>query len=539
MGLLKNVKDGAVSRAKQAGTIAIGTIDQIVADSFAEYLRCPGFDTQTFMTPAEVVSRETNAKFKANTKRTENVISDGSLFDVAINQCAILVENGKVKECVIANTNDLAGQYQYRSDLEPSWLSGVEEGFENASFISKFKDAAGRAADEFKHRLAFGGQSTNTMYLFYINLKPLPAIKVGAGNIMLKEQSFNQVVKMGIHGTLSVKVADPIYFYENVIQDPSVPFSLTSSDGQSYMTGARNAITTSLKGVATSAIKKTGSIEWWDFQNCQDEVREAVEEVIGPRLLDEYGLMISQVALESTVDEKAEKMLTEFMEKKAKGSDADYLRGQYAEASLQAMQAAASNPNGAMMGIMGMNGVMNAAGNMGNPYGMSTPQPIQQPAPTPQPVVSDTWTCSCGASGITSKFCPSCGKPKPAPKPAEKGWTCECGTSSITSKFCPECGKPKPVDTGWTCSCGASNITSKFCPECGKSKPENNTQPEGWTCSCGATGITSKFCPNCGQPQQVIKSYKCAKCGWTPPNPTNPPKFCPGCGDIFDDNDLV
>ena len=65
---------------------------------------------------------------------------------------------------------------------------------------------------------------------------------------------------------------------------------------------------------------------------------------------------------------------------------------------------------------------------------------------------------------------------------------------------------PKPTATGWLCACGATN-QGKFCQECGAKKPA--TAP----------------------------LYKCDKCGWAPEDPSNPPKFCPECGDIFDEND--
>ena len=90
-------------------------------------------------------------------------------------------------------------------------------------------------------------------------------------------------------------------------------------------------------------------------------------------------------------------------------------------------------------------------------------------------------------------------QPEGPTQPAANGWDCDCGTRGITSRFCPNCGKPKPVPgAGWTCpNCGKTGITFNFCPNCGTKKPE---APQGWDCpDCGMKNITFNFCPNCGR----------------------------------------
>ena len=142
-------------------------------------------------------------------------------------------------------------------------------------------------------------------------------------------------------------------------------------------------------------------------------------------------------------------------------------------AQAEAMKAAAANENGAMMGFMGM-GMAAQAGGMNAQSLYQMGQQARQQQPQPTPAPAGAWKCKCGAT--------------------------------VTGKFCTECGAKKPED-GWTCpSCGATN-KGKFCSECGAKKPED------------------------------APLYRCDKCGWEPEDPAHSPKFCPECGDIFDDKD--
>lgn len=60
----------------------------------------------------------------------------------------------------------------------------------------------------------------------------------------------------------------------------------------------------------------------------------------------------------------------------------------------------------------------------------------------------------------------------------------------------------------------------------------------GWICACGAVN-KGKFCSECGTQKPVgVPQYQCDKCGWEPEDATQPPKFCPECGDPFDDGDI-
>lgn len=78
-------------------------------------------------------------------------------------------------------------------------------------------------------------------------------------------------------------------------------------------------------------------------------------------------------------------------------------------------------------------------------------------------------------------------------------WDCICGQKRLKGRFCPMCGKSRPAALDvWDCSCGVAGLFGKFCPECGKKRPES-AEPGTWECICGVKGLIGKFCPECGR----------------------------------------
>lgn len=208
--------------------------------------------------------------------------------------------------------------------------------------------------------------------------------------------------------------------------------------------------------------------------------------------------------IEAQAEAQAQRMagLTEAEIMRAKGyTEKDVLQAEVQKAYAEGIGnmgpaiSAGGGSSGIMGDLLGLGVGMAAASTIAPQIGsMMQGMNFQNNTQPSAPAATDTWNCSCGESGISSRFCPSCGAKKPE---LAAGWTCpDCGTQNITSRFCPNCGakKPEPA-TGWTCpDCGMQNITTNFCPNCGCKKPA-----ETWTCpDCGQTDIKTAFCPNCG-----------------------------------------
>ena len=453
----------------------LGALKGTLADQWKEYFYCEAMDKDTMV----VKGRKRVGARSSNTKGSDNIISNGSVIAVADGQCMMIVEQGQIVE-VCAEP----GEFTYDTSTEPSIFSGSL----GESILETFKTVG--------KRFAFGGDTGKDQRVYYFNTKELLDNKFGTPNpipfrVVDSKIGLDVDVSVRCSGVYSYRIADPLLFYTKVCGNVSQDYTRDELDSQ-------------LKSEFISALQpafaKLSDLELRPNQIVahNTDLENAMNEALSVKWGELRGLQVVSIALGSVTLPPEDAEMIKQLQRTAVLQNPMMAGATLVGAQADAMKAAASNTAGAMTGFMGMGMAMNVGGmNAQNLFAMGQQQQAQQPAPA-----ANGWKCACGAT-VTGKFCPECGSKKP--EPTQNGWKCKCGATA-TGKFCPECGSPKPAEDGWTCSCGAVN-KGKFCQNCGAKKPE-------------------------GAPL-----YRCDKCGWQPEDPRNPPKFCPECGDLFDDND--
>ncbi len=325
-------------------------------------------------------------------------------------------------------------------------------------------------------RFTYGGDTGKDQRVYYFNIKEIMDNKFGTPNPV----PFRVVdSKIGLDVDVSIRCSG-VYSY--MISDPLVFYSKVCGNVEREFT--REEIESQLKTEFISALQPAfGKLS--DLQIHPNQIvshNKDLEDAMNIALSTKWGklrgLKVVSIALGSVTLPPEDAEMIKQLQKAAVLQNPNMAAATLVNAQADAMKSAASNAAGAMTGFMGMGMAMNAGGtNAQNLFAMGQQQAQAAPvAPQQAPASSpaDSWKCSCGAVG--------------------------------TGKFCTECGSPRPENNGWTCSCGTLN-KGKFCQNCGAKKPE-------------------------GAPL-----YRCDKCGWEPEDPAHPPKFCPECGDIFDEKD--
>lgn len=455
----------------------VGALSGALADSWREYFYCDSIDRDILVKRGE---KRTGSR-SSNTRGSDNIISNGSIIAVADGQCMIIVDQGKVVE--LCNE---PGEFVYDSSTEPTLMYG---GF-NGENIKKCFAVVGK-------RFTFGGEPPKTQRVYYFNTKEIMGNKYGTQNpipFRIVDTNIGLDTEIGIrcNGEYSYKIVNPLLFYTNVCSNITDSFSRTEIDSQ-LKSELLNALQPAFGKISELGIRYSA------LMSHTTEIADSLNEILSAKWEELRGIRIASFAVGSmtAVEEDVESLKA--MQRAGALRDPRLGAGLMTDATASAMKDAAKNPNGAMMGFMGMGFAQNqGAGAAANLY-----QQGQQQYGNYQPQY--------GAGqgyGAPQGYGAAQGQPQAPAQPAAPagGWKCECGATN-TGKFCANCGKPQPAPAG------------------------------GWKCECGATN-TGKFCSNCGKPApSAAKTFKCDKCGWVPEDPSNPPKFCPNCGDPFDAND--
>jgi membrane protease subunit (stomatin/prohibitin family) len=355
---------------------------------------------------------------------------------------------------------------------------------ENSMAPSLFNGSLGDSIRETFSRIKYGGVTPYAQKVIFINLQEIKNIAFGTPNpIQYFDAFYNCELFLRMFGYFSIRIVDPLKFYAEAIPKNKDRVDITDIH-KLYLSEFIMAI--------QSAISKM-SVDGFRISHIHAKTMELAQymsDALDETWTAKRGMVIESVGINSiSYDDESKKLIN----MNAQGrmlSDATVREGYVQSTIAKGLEAAGSNPAGATVGFMGVGMGMQAAGGFMGAASQTNQYQMQQQMQAQQQAQQQA------------------SQAKPA-QAAPGGWVCSCGTTN-SGKFCMNCGAAKPADGSWSCSCGAVN-TGNFCSQCGNKKPESAAQ----------------------------KSYKCNKCGWEPQDKANPPKFCPECGDPFNEGDLV
>lgn len=380
-----------------------GAARTTLADQWKEFIYCDAMSADVLMQKGQARIGEKSS----NTKRSENIISDGSKVAVNEGQCMLIVENGRIVDFCAE-----PGEYLYQTGTEPSMLDSGWHGLKES-----FKKVG--------KRFTFGGQPENDQRVYYINTKEIMGNKVGVGEVPFRDSEFGFTIMLKGYGTYSYRITDPIMFYANVCGNVQDVFRRSQIDEQ-LKTEVQHNLQPALGKIALKGIA------YDQLPLYTNEIADQLNQELTEDWVQNRGISVVAVALASiTPDAESAKKIAQFQESRVY-TNTRMMGARLGGAQANAMENASKNDAGAMTGFMGLGMAQQAGGaNVASFFENSL---------EPAPAAANGWSCPACGSKNSGNFCQNCGAKKPE---GGETWTCACGTAS-QGKFCPNCGAKKP-----------------------------------------------------------------------------------------------
>ncbi len=316
----------------------LGAAGGVMADQWKEFIYCESM-------PADVLackgSKRTGGR-SSNTRGEDNVISNGSVIAVNDGQGMLVVQNGKIIEVALE-----PGEFVFDTGSEPSVFSGnlgdsIKETFANIG-----------------SRFTFGGDAGKDQRVYFINTKEIIGNKYGTASPVPFRVVDNNIgldvdISVRCNGEYSYRITNPLLFYTNVCGNVTDSYTRDKIDSQ-----LKSELLTALQP-AFAKISEMG-IRYSAIPGHTTELARALNEVLSADWRDLRGVEIVSFGVNSIAASQEDEQMIKDLQKAAVMRDPTMAAANIASAQSDAMRAAATNPNGAMTGFMGMG----MAGGMG------------------------------------------------------------------------------------------------------------------------------------------------------------------------------
>ncbi len=384
---------------------AVGAIGSTLGDQWKEYIKCEDLGQDILM------KKVTTAN---------GIITKDSAIQVAPGQIAVIFDSGRVVDATAEE-----GIYTFDQSTSPSFFAG--------QFGPVFK--------EMWTRFVYNGATNKEQAVFYLNGKEIMDNKFGTpAPIPYQDWGHpipNQMtggvnplrVEVKCFGKYTFRIADPAIFMSKVAGTAEVYNKSEITDQM------RSEVVASFQNVLSELGSANHKVAALDLPNSTDEIKKTMTDRVFDQPIRDRGLSLVGFIVESvTLDEESEKKIDNYELSSNSFMQQGTLTGAYANA----VQAAASNENGAMNGFMGV-GMMNmasggmfggATNNAMNNAGSTHTAYAQGQTPSGQPLHpgvvangTNAETLDDASSAATpSAFCPN------------------CGTKNNGYNFCANCG---------------------------------------------------------------------------------------------------
>ena len=313
MGFISNIA-GAVS-------------DSIISEIKDQYLEI--FNTDS-LGQDMLVKRALRLNSTGRNKGSGDVISAGSKIIVPEGTYALMIDGGKVVDCV-ANP----GMYTWENSSSASVLSG----------------GAGSVLGDAFERFKFGGEIPKSQKIFYVNaLEIMNQTSNEYLNVPYPDPFYGNVyLKFRI--TFSFRIVDPVKFFKITAKNTSVyDFMGSPASPKMPFLEVQDHMEEAL-GLCAVRDK----IPFPYLLSNKSRLKEAVNETVSKTWLEQRGMYIESIALtELTLDDESRKRVAQFDTSKLYADNPEALKALEAIGITDALKAAASNQSGSIAGLAGV-----------------------------------------------------------------------------------------------------------------------------------------------------------------------------------------